>query len=378
MEGIIVKNISNDYLVKSNGRDFLCRPRGKFRDMKLIPLVGDKVIFDEEKKCLMEIKERKNKLIRPCVANVDQAVIVSSVKNPDFDTNLLDKMLTIISYNKIEPVICFTKLDLLSDREKEKINKYAVEHIDTELGENVCTVDLVLEPEDICERQADELYLLEPYGTGNPSPLFVLCDADVAEINGIGYNKHCRIILKKDEKCFAAVYFGHSPESLEFSVGDRVDAVFSLEINEYRKHRNVQLNLKCVLAPIEYTDKLSRDETRYREIINGARYSIEDDIYPTRSEFALLYTYIKRKTCGKSADFSLRELISECSVKGDNPGIKLRFMLDIFEEMKLLEIVRHDGDYDIEYNITVKFVRGKVNLDKSLILKSLRSKQEKV
>ena len=157
-----------------------------------------------------------------------------------------------------------------------------------------------------------------------------------------------------------------------------MDAVFSLEINEYRKHRNVQLNLKCVLAPIEYTDKLSRDETRYREIINGARYSIEDDIYPTRSEFALLYTYIKRKTCGKSADFSLRELISECSVKGDNPGIKLRFMLDIFEEMKLLEIVRHDGDYDIEYNITVKFVRGKVNLDKSLILKSLRSKQEKV
>ena len=46
MEGIIIKNISNDYLVKSGNLEYLCRPRGKFRNMKLIPLVGDKVIFE--------------------------------------------------------------------------------------------------------------------------------------------------------------------------------------------------------------------------------------------------------------------------------------------------------------------------------------------
>ena len=124
MEGIIVKNISNDYLVKSNNGEFLCRPRGKFRNMKLIPLVGDKVIFDEEKNYLLEIKPRKNSLIRPSVANVSQAVIVSSVKNPDLDTNLLDKMLTIISFNKIEPIICLTKLDLLNSEERVEIDKY--------------------------------------------------------------------------------------------------------------------------------------------------------------------------------------------------------------------------------------------------------------
>lgn len=124
MEGIIIKNISNDYLVKSNNKEYICRPRGKFRNMKLIPLVGDKVIFDEEKKYLLEILPRKNSLIRPSVANVDQAVIVSSVKNPDFDTNLLDKLLTIISYNNIEPIICFTKLDLLNVDERKEIDKY--------------------------------------------------------------------------------------------------------------------------------------------------------------------------------------------------------------------------------------------------------------
>ena len=124
MEGIIIKNISNDYLVRSKNGEYLCRPRGKFRNMKLIPLVGDKVIFDEEKNYLLEILSRKNSLIRPSVANVDQAIVVSSVKMPELDTNLLDKMLTIISYNKIEPVICFTKLDLLNDLERIEINKY--------------------------------------------------------------------------------------------------------------------------------------------------------------------------------------------------------------------------------------------------------------
>lgn len=124
MEGIIIKNISNDYLVRSKNGEYLCRPRGKFRNMKLIPLVGDKVIFDEEKNYLLEILSRKNSLIRPSVANVDQAIVVSSVKMPELDTNLLDKMLTIISYNKIEPVICFTKLDLFNDLERIEINKY--------------------------------------------------------------------------------------------------------------------------------------------------------------------------------------------------------------------------------------------------------------
>jgi len=124
MEGIIIKNISNDYLVKSGNNEYICRPRGKFRNMKLIPLVGDRVIFDEDKKYLLEIKTRKSSLIRPSVANVDQALIVSSVKKPDFDANLLDKLLTIISFNKIEPIICFTKLDLLDSSERIEIDKY--------------------------------------------------------------------------------------------------------------------------------------------------------------------------------------------------------------------------------------------------------------
>ena len=115
MEGLIIKNISNDYVVKNKTGIYNCKARGKFRKEKIIPLVGDKVIFDEKDNYILEIKKRKNYLIRPTVANVDQALIVTSVKNPNLDTNLLDKLLTIISYNNIEPIICFTKLDLLNE-----------------------------------------------------------------------------------------------------------------------------------------------------------------------------------------------------------------------------------------------------------------------
>ena len=119
MEGLIIKNISNDYTVKSNNNIYICKARGKFKKDKIIPQVGDKVTFDEKKNYILKIHKRKNTLVRPSVANIDQALVVTSTKSPDLDTNLLDKLLTIISYNNIEPVICFTKLDLLSIEENK-------------------------------------------------------------------------------------------------------------------------------------------------------------------------------------------------------------------------------------------------------------------
>ena len=124
MEGLIIRNISNEYIVKNTSGIYPCRARGKFRKDKIVPLVGDKVIFDEKNNYILEIKKRKNHLIRPTVANIDQALIVTSVKSPNLDTNLLDKLLTIISYNNIEPIICFTKLDLLTEEEQKEILNY--------------------------------------------------------------------------------------------------------------------------------------------------------------------------------------------------------------------------------------------------------------
>ena len=121
MEGRIIKNISNDYVVKVDNKLYTCKPRGKFRISNLTPLVGDIVEIDNNNNYIIDIKKRKNSLIRPSVSNIDKAIIVTSVK-PKLDTNLLDKLLVLTMYNNIEPVICFTKLDLLNLEELKEID----------------------------------------------------------------------------------------------------------------------------------------------------------------------------------------------------------------------------------------------------------------
>lgn len=121
MQGIIIKNISNDYVVKSENKLYTCKARGKFRIEKITPFVGDNCIFDEKKHYITELLPRRTELVRPPIANIDQAFIITSVKEPDLELNLLDKLLCIIEYNNITPVICFTKLDLLEQKEKESI-----------------------------------------------------------------------------------------------------------------------------------------------------------------------------------------------------------------------------------------------------------------
>ncbi len=123
MQGRIIKLISNDYTVLSNNKTYICKSRGLFRNKNIKPLVGDLVSFDEKNNYILDILPRTNSLLRPPVSNIDQAIIVSNVK-PTFDTNLLDKLLCIIEFNNVKPIICFTKLDLLNKEELTNINKY--------------------------------------------------------------------------------------------------------------------------------------------------------------------------------------------------------------------------------------------------------------
>ncbi len=127
MVGRITRIISNLYTVEvnNNGKisSYNCRARGKFRNDKLIPLVGDMVKFNEEENYILEIIERKNELSRPMIANVDSALIVTSLKRPDLSTFLLDKMIVNVTIKDIEPIIIFTKYDLLTEEERKEINK---------------------------------------------------------------------------------------------------------------------------------------------------------------------------------------------------------------------------------------------------------------
>lgn len=125
MNGIIIKQISNDYTVRLlNGEELVCKARGKFRKLHITPLVGDKVTIDYDNRYILEIEKRDNELVRPTIANIDQAVIITSVHIPNFSSNLLDKLLVTIEYNNILPIICFTKLDLIDSDTRKEIDEY--------------------------------------------------------------------------------------------------------------------------------------------------------------------------------------------------------------------------------------------------------------
>lgn len=126
MTGRVIKLISNKWTVEVEGHFYECSSIGKFKYLKISPLVGDVVLIDEKNNIIKSIMPRKNELVRPPIANVDQAIILVSCREPNFSSNLLDKMLVVIEYNNIKPIICFTKYDLLDDTSEidEIINYY--------------------------------------------------------------------------------------------------------------------------------------------------------------------------------------------------------------------------------------------------------------
>ena len=126
-KGIILKALSGFYYVEDQETKEMiqCRSRGLFRKQKITPLVGDYVEFLVEldgNGYVMDIGTRKNELVRPPIANVDLALVVFSVKEPDFSPKLLDRFLAVIEMNQIEPIIVLTKMDLLSEEERQAID----------------------------------------------------------------------------------------------------------------------------------------------------------------------------------------------------------------------------------------------------------------
>ncbi|MFJ8234411.1 ribosome small subunit-dependent GTPase A [Ureibacillus sp. NPDC094379] len=126
-QGQIRKALSGYYYVYQEGQLIQCRGRGVFRNRGEAPLVGDFVDYTKEGESdgyVMKIHPRKNELVRPPIANIDQALLVFSVKEPDFNTILLDRFLVVLESYQVNPIICLTKTDLLNNEDREKLQTY--------------------------------------------------------------------------------------------------------------------------------------------------------------------------------------------------------------------------------------------------------------
>lgn len=123
-KGQIRQSLSGYYDIFSEGKTYRTRARGNFRKKGQTPLVGDYVEFkadNENEGYVLKILERKNHLVRPPVANVDCAIVVTACIEPDFSSNLLDRQLVMLSENEIVPILYFSKADLMDETTKERM-----------------------------------------------------------------------------------------------------------------------------------------------------------------------------------------------------------------------------------------------------------------
>ena len=110
MEGLILKAVGGLYTLESPSGVLSCKARGIFRKQGISPCTGDRVTVEDD--VITEIMPRKNLLIRPPLANLDQLMFVLSVRDPAPNLQLLDRFLAVCVYKEIQPVLIFTKLDL--------------------------------------------------------------------------------------------------------------------------------------------------------------------------------------------------------------------------------------------------------------------------
>ena len=147
IEGIIIKGIGGFYYVKTQEGIYECRARGVFREDNITPLVGDNVLIriseEDNTGYIEKIMERKSQLIRPPVANVTQAIIVMSIKEPDINFWLLDRFIVMAEHQSLNIGICLNKIDLSSDGEVYFIEniynktKYPIIKTSTRTGEGI-------------------------------------------------------------------------------------------------------------------------------------------------------------------------------------------------------------------------------------------------
>ncbi|MDM7528395.1 ribosome small subunit-dependent GTPase A [Lacticaseibacillus paracasei] len=156
LTGRIIKQISGYYDIAVNGTTYRTRGRGSLRNDKITPLVGDFAAFQpgegDDEGYLLKVLPRHNALVRPPVANVDQAVLITSAVEPDFSKNLLDRFLVYLEGHDIHAEIYLTKTDLTKPQRLTKIRQDLAGY--TKIGYPVFAPDKPFDPTILAQVQA--------------------------------------------------------------------------------------------------------------------------------------------------------------------------------------------------------------------------------
>lgn len=236
-------------------------------------------------------------------------------------------------------------------------------------------VDCRVAPEDLTVDQIKGLSALEPFGMGNPQPVFLMQEARVEEITPISHDRHVKLHLSRDGRYFNAFVFGMGAKSCRFVKGDLLDIVFSAEINTYRDNQSVQL----VIKDIRWSEgEEAGDEAAwavYEAFCRGEALTQEEAqlLSPTRDELVAVFRHIKANAeegvlCTPAATLYRKIRYEARSCCRMNVG-KLMACLDIFRECSIFEYEQTGG----ELVIRLSRYQGKADVNGSSVLKRLMS-----
>lgn len=256
------------------------------------------------------------------------------------------------------------------DKFRERINEYARERITDEMMSIRVEADCELQAADINMSFANELLRLEPFGIGNSSPQFIIRDAQVKRITYIGGGKHTKLVLTKDGMSFTAMYFGVGEGMLPVGEGELADALFNLDINDYRGVRSVQLILRDIAPSKSRELAFASAKERYEQIRAGDKYRPDEQVLPDRDDFARVYTALRKEFRSGVSVMDVRSMLKLLESEGESINYaKLKFVLRIFNELQICSVEEISEDV---YKLDIFFNASKTSIEKSSILKKLR------
>ncbi len=225
-------------------------------------------------------------------------------------------------------------------------------------------IDCTLKPEGLSVDMVHQLQAFEPFGYGNPKPVFALKGMKLEQIVPLSGGKHIKLIVSRDKARLGLVRFSMTPEEFPYSEGAMLDFAVSLDLNVYQQKENVSFTIKDIRPADFDTEKAMLGIQLYEQYQKGIKRKELANEYPTRDDFAAVYRYIK---AAQRERFTAASVLS--AIGSEKLGaFKLLMIFDIMNELKLIDYSRDNE----EIHVRVRNNSVKVDLNASAIYGGLK------
>lgn len=247
---------------------------------------------------------------------------------------------------------------------RKRINRYAAEHF-PQMPTQTVTLDCKLNPAALSVSMAQSLTQLEPFGNGNPQPVFGLFNMELSNVTPVGGGGHLRLTLEKNGAVITAMRFNTKPEELPYHIGDKIDLAVQLEAREFRGQPSLTVIVRDMKFAAFNTEKNIASLASFEKWQRGEVLSVEDKnrLYPDRACLAAIYRAL-RTVNGKETD-----QVRFVSQFGKDMTLGLfKTALLVFEERGLV----HSEIADDTFTATLIETSGKTDITRSPVLLALQ------